>query len=366
MDSPLRNGNSESKPITVDDDDDERKPAPLKCASPAPAPAVLPPLEEERPRVDCVCGEAEGEEEPACPAAARPALRPLHVRALHHALLPGVNGTRAPREPHRFAVRAPARPDDASLFASVVPLYNYSDYADDYCVKNLARVPLCAHLPWTEFAPAPPDAPPPPSPPPLRPYPDPEPETDETLPCAPAHASPARPDTPDAPHAPRVEVKAEYERPKIEPEMMSLPNLEPSERLKAPILSAEDVTQFGEPRRDVEAAKEFVAASPEHRTVEKTKAEHVDGRALYALCEEALRRAPYRYEQSACAPVLTLPAPPAPAEEAEAALERALADAAAATERDALGRPVRPALFAEWHECARLGDLVALPYVVID
>uniref|UniRef100_A0A2A4JA35 Mediator of RNA polymerase II transcription subunit 26 n=1 Tax=Heliothis virescens TaxID=7102 RepID=A0A2A4JA35_HELVI len=61
----------------------------------------------------------------------------------------------------------------------------------------------------------------------------------------------------------------------------------------------------------------------------------------------------------AAAPVL-----PRAALESDAALAAALE--AADSGRDELGRPARPERFAEWHECARLGELVALPYVVID
>lgn len=83
---------------------------------------------------------------------------------------------RAPLFPHRFAVRPAADPEREGLFASVVPLYKYSDYADDYCAKNMSRVPLCRHLPPAHFAPAPPSPPRAPSPPPPRPYPiDPDP-----------------------------------------------------------------------------------------------------------------------------------------------------------------------------------------------
>ncbi|CAH0731490.1 unnamed protein product, partial [Brenthis ino] len=375
VDSPLRNGSSEPK---------QMKPEPEP--EPKPEPVVLPPLEEEREWVECTCGEVQGEEDQGsedCPAAVRGALLPLHVRALHNAFLPGINGTRAPVEPHRFAVRPPTRPDQPDLFSSVVPLYKYSDYADDYCVKNLSQIPICSHIPWTEFAPSPPPPPPPPSPPPLRPYPLPDPTEVADPPLDDLSADiKSDPDAKsidsaddtmeEAPEA-KVKVKVEYERPKVEAEMVSLPNLEPSERLKAPILSAEDVTQFGEPRACADVEKEFVAASPEHRTVERTKAEvDVDGgRALCELCAAALRRVPYSYADSASAPVVTLPRVcerdgACERDDAAAALRDALVAAAADTARDELGRPARPSHFAEWHECARLGDLVALPYVVLD
>ncbi|KAJ0171042.1 hypothetical protein K1T71_013241 [Dendrolimus kikuchii] len=42
------------------------------------------------------------------------------------------------------------------------------------------------------------------------------------------------------------------------------------------------------------------------------------------------------------------------------------AGAGAAPGRDEFGRPVRPSNFTEWHECAKLGSLIALPYVVLD
>ncbi|XP_069362460.1 uncharacterized protein [Maniola hyperantus] len=343
VESPLRNGSSEPK----------HEPAPK------PEPFVLPPLEEEREWADCTCGD---EEWPDCPAAVRNALRPLHVRALHNALLPGLNGTRAPAEPHKFAVRPPTLPDRPDLFASVVPLYNYSDYADDYCVKNMYRVPLCTHIPWTTFAPPPPSPPPPKSPPPLRPYPSPTHQSDDIkLESLENLSEPCK----------EIEEKA---IPKVECEMVGIPNLEPSERLKAPLLSIEEEKQFNsEPRIVTEVVKQFVCESPEHRTVERTK-EDIDGQMLYSLCEKASNAVPYTYSQAASAPIVTLPPLPEiegscePPKEIEASetLEKALDESAENTSRDEMGRPVRATLFAEWHECARLGDLIALPYVVID
>lgn len=345
VDSPLRNGGTEPK----------HEP------EPKPEPIILPPLEDEREWAECTCGEEMSE---ACPAAVRTALRPLHIRALHNALLPGINGTRAPAEPHKFAVRPATLPDQPDLFNSVVPLFKYSDYADDYCVKNMARVPLCTHIPWTSFAPQPPSPPPPKSPPPLRPYPSPlREDTEVKLECTETE--------------PEAKVKEEPEEKPvvtIEAEMVGVPNLEPSERLKAPLLSVEDEKQFNaEPRVSVKVEKQFVSVSPEHRTVERTK-EDLDGQKLYELCGTALRAVPYTYDQAASAPVVTLPAMPEvegsceTEREVEACevLEKALQEAEEGTSRDELGRPVRPARFAEWHECARLGDLIALPYVVID
>ncbi|XP_039760921.1 pollen-specific leucine-rich repeat extensin-like protein 1 isoform X2 [Pararge aegeria] len=346
IDSPLRNGGTEPK----------------QEPEPKPEPIILPPLEEEREWADCTCEEEESDN---CPAAVRTALRPLHVRALHNALLPGLNGTRAPVEPHKFAVRSLTLPDQPDLFSSVVPLYNYSDYADDYCVKNMARVPLCTHIPWSDFAPRPPSPPPPKSPPPLRPYPSPIHEgIDVKLES-----------TEDVPEA-KVKEKMEYAKtmPVVEAEMVGIPTLEPSERLKAPLLSIEDEKQFdSEQRVVVKVEKKFVSVSPEHRTVERTK-EDLDGRMLYSLCETAIRTVPFNYEQTAAAPIVTLPPIPEvegscdPSTEVQACetLDKALEEAAESTGRDSFGRPVPPTLFAEWHECARLGELIALPYVVID
>ncbi|OWR53132.1 Mediator of RNA polymerase 2 transcription subunit 26 [Danaus plexippus plexippus] len=356
VESPLRNGGGDSAKTKMDPEPEERE--------------EVPPLEEPRAWAECTCGEEEASAD--CPAAGRPALRPLHVRALHNVLLPGMNGTRAPLFPHRFAVRPPARDDDPTLFSSVVPLYNYSDYADDHCVKNMSRVPICERLPWTEFAPSPPPPSPPPSPPPLRPYPSPL--REEVFPDLPEPDD----DSADSSTTPNViEATSEdepREKPVIEPAMVGLAYMEPGERLKAPLLDDDDDYQLGEPRREVTVEKSFVSEPQEHRTVERTK-EDIDGRTLYGLCEAALASVPYRYSQAAAAPVLTLPQlierenePPDHVAEDEAAklLEGALETAAADPALDELGRPQRPLSFAEWHECARLGDLVALPYVVID
>ncbi|XP_041983541.1 vegetative cell wall protein gp1-like isoform X3 [Aricia agestis] len=348
--SPLRNGTDGA--VKAEPEVKEEEPV-----------EVWEPLEEEREWAECTCGD---DEDATCPAAARDPVRPRHVRALHHALLPGVNGTRAPALPQRFAVRAAADPDRPGLFASVVPLYKYSDYADDYCVKNMARVPVCAHLPWTEFAPAPPSPPPPPDPPELRPYPWPDEEPPAPAPLDPDDV-PTRSPSPELEPEPepvkRPVLKVEYPA-TVEAEAVGVPILEPSERLKAPLLSPEEAAQYGaEPARAAPATRSFACESPEHRTVERTKREEgveVDGRALCGLCAAALRAATWRYEQAAPAPVLG-----AAALADDAALNGAL-EAAYAGERDALGRPARAERFAEWHEPARLGDLVALPYVVLD
>ncbi|XP_049881780.1 uncharacterized protein LOC126377846 isoform X2 [Pectinophora gossypiella] len=349
VDSPLRNGGG------------SRPPSPMPPSPPPAAP--LPPLEDERPVVDCTCGK--DEEDAACPAAARLGVLPYHVLALHHAYLPGVNGTRAPTHPHQFAVRKLTDPERPDLFTSVVPLYKYSDYADDYVVKNMSRVPLCTHLPWTEFAPPPPDPPPPPSPPPLRPYPvdtdDVKQEIEDEESQDSRSGDDVKSDIPEL----KKEVKVEYKC-SIEPEIVSLPNLEPSERLKAPLLSTEDATQFGEGAPvPMDVADEFKCEQRDHRTVERTKVE-LDGRTLYALCETALTSVPYTYAQTSQAPVVTLPREVEGAADGPQVLQAALGAAAADSPVDQLGRPPRPHQFTEWHECAKLGDLIALPYVVID
>lgn len=328
--SPLRNGGPSPQP-------------PSRLPTPSPPRS---PLEEPRDYGECFC---DSEPTDFCSAAVRDEVRPRHVHALHHALLPGVNGTRAPVYPHRFAVRPAEDPEREGLFASVVPLYKYSDYADDYCAKNLSQVPLCAHLPWTEFAPPPPDPPPPPSPPPLRPYPVDEPK-----------------ETPDDDEEESVDVKLEIKREpemkeeiEVEAEMVGVPTLEPSERLKAPLLTPEDETQFGASQRGGPlAARHFATEPPQHRTVARTKAEPGGGAALVAACRAAAAAAPAGYAQLLPAPQLARPALAA-----DAALAAALR---ADGPRDPLGRPARPQRFAEWHECASLGSLVALPYVVID
>ncbi|XP_045539643.1 translation initiation factor IF-2-like [Papilio machaon] len=325
--SPLRNGSSEPG---------RGAPPPARPASPLPPRS---PLDEElaAERETCTCEE---EAQETCPAASRRRTAPLHVLALHNALLPGVNGTRAPLHPHQFAVRKLADHERPGLFTSVVPLYKYSDYADDYCVKNLSRVTLCKHIPVHEFAPPPPDIPAPPSPPSPRPYPVDE-ETEA-------------PEIENEPECVKTEVM-EYECPEVQPEMVSVPSLEPSERLKAPLLSVEDERQFGaEPVVKMEVEEQFVSEPQEHRTVERTK-EELDGKGLYALCQRAMDAIPYSYAQAASAPVLSLSAV-----EQGATLEEV--DSCP----DELGRPQRAPRFAEWHECARLGDLIALPYVVID
>lgn len=333
--SPLRNGGTTPRP-----------PSP----EPEPAPP-LSPLEEPREELHCTCDEFEHEQCPLRAAHVAP-VQPRHVHALHHALLPGLNGTRAPPLPQRFAVRAAPHPTEPDLFASVVPLYKYSDYADDYCVKNMSRVPLCSHLPWTQFAPPPPDLPPPPEPPPLRPYPPIDPD-----PAEPGDGD-AESDETDVKPDVKPDVKREPEElPIVEAEPVGVPTLEQSERLKAPLLSPEEESQLGVPRRGPESPpRQFAAAAPQHRSVPRTR---TDGASLLAAAGDAAARAPYTYAQLAGAAVL-----PRAALDSDAALEAALA--AAPDERDALGRPARPARFAEWHECARLGELVALPYVVLD
>lgn len=280
------------------------------------------------------------------------------MHALHHAYVPGVNGTRAPAVPHKFAVRPVEDPERPGLFTSVVPLYKYSDYADDYCVKNLSRVQLCTHLPWTSFAPPPPDLPPPPEPPPLRPYPEPEPEPVERDEAA---------DDPDV----KSEIKREpvKEEIEVEAEMVGVPTLEPSERLKAPILMPEDETSFGVAARCGPAcADQHAAGAPQHRSVPRTRGSPdrtapdepaTGGAALVQAARAAWAAAPCGYDVLAAAPVLARAAL-----EDDAALSTALSDVP--DERDALGRPAPAHKFSEWHECAALGSLVALPYVVID
>ncbi|CAH1643857.1 unnamed protein product [Spodoptera littoralis] len=321
--SPLRNGGTTPRP-------------PSPCASPAPP---LSPLEEPREELQCTCEEFEHEQ---CPlrAALGARVRPRHVHALHHALLPGLNGTRAPPLPQRFAVRAAPHATDPDLFASVVPLYKYSDYADDYCVKNMSRVPLCTHLPWTEFAPPPPDLPPPPEPPPLRPYPPIDPEPAEASEDAEQDEVDVKPDVKREPKE-HTEVEAEM----VERETEGAPAVGRGE------------SQLGVARREAESpARQFAAAAPQHRSVPRTRAEPA---SLLADATAAASLAPFSYAQLDGASVL-----PRAALASDAALAAALA--AAPAERDGLGRPARAARFAEWHECARLGELVALPYVVLD
>lgn len=305
------------------------------------------PLEEAREYHVCTCGE---EAEEGCPAADERVVRPRHVHALHHAHVPGVNGTRAPPLPHRYAVRPAEDPERPGLFSSVVPLYKYSDYADDYCAKNLSQVQLCSHLPWTSFAPPPPDLPPPPEPPPLRPYPEPDPEPvdqDED-----AEESDVKPEIKREPV-----VKEEIE---VEAEMVGVPTLEPSERLKAPILMPEDEKSFGVTvRADSAAVEQHATAAPQHRSVPRTKEELPGGAALVAAVRAASAAVPYSYSQLLAAPVLSRDVL-----QSDSALAAALTPPDSS--RDALGRPARAHKFAEWHECARLGALVALPYVVID
>ncbi|KAJ8705207.1 hypothetical protein PYW07_011034 [Mythimna separata] len=331
VDSPLRNGSTTPRP-------------PSPPASPV---APMSPLEEPREYHPCTCGDAPDD---ACPAAATLAVRPRHVHALHHAHVPGVNGTRAPALPHRFAVRAPEHPERPGLFSSVVPLYKYSDYADDYCAKNMSQVTLCAHLPWSSFAPPPPDLPPPPEPPPLRPYPEPEPEPNET--GEDAEEEDVKPEVKREPA-----VKEEIE---VEAEMVGVPTLSASERLKAPILMPEDEKSFGVTvPTDSAAVEQHATAAPQHRSVPRTKEPLPGGAALVAAVRAASDAVPYRYEEFLCAPVL-----PRSALRSDSELDAALVSAD--TARDALGRPVPARKFAEWHECASLGELIALPYVVID
>lgn len=293
---------------------------------------------------------------------------PLHVRALHHAYLPGINGTRAPPHPHQFAVRKAENEDHPGLFSSVVPLYKYSDYADDYCVKNMSKVPLCTHLKWTDFAPDPP------SPPPFKPHPTPRPYPFEDLENVKiklelkeevkVSESPEQMDVED------VEITlTSYVCPKIEAEMVSVPVLEPSERLKAPILTNEEKslvikceTQETTVKviSDVEKS-DFISNETDHRTVERTKVSDLDGRTLYETCGMARDSIRYNYSQTSSTPVVTLPL-----EVSEAAVVLDSALESVTTESDAFGKPARSSNFTEWHECAMLGDLIALPYVVID
>ncbi|XP_061724864.1 proteoglycan 4-like isoform X1 [Cydia pomonella] len=317
--SPLRNGGASPRP-----------------PSPAPRPPPAP-LEDPREPRDCTCG---AEPDERCPAARRAPVLPVHVHALHHAHLPGINGTRAPLHPHQFAVRKLTDPDKPDLFTSIVPLYNYSDYADDYCVKNMSRVPLCTHLPWTEFAPAPPELAPAPDPPPIRPYPVDEPGPE------------VKPEVED-------DEQEDKSREDMEVDAKEEVKVEPSERLKP---TDETVLKVIKCESASEVPDEFASEQKDHRTVEKTKSA-LDGQALYDTCQSALRSIEYSYGQTFAAPTVTLPEEAA---EVSDALEAALSAAAEATERDGRGRPSRSGAFAEWHECARLGELVALPYVVID
>lgn len=231
----------------------------------------------------------------------------------------------------------------------------------------MSRVPLCTHLPWTQFAPPPPSPPPLPPPPSPRPYPfdttplqvKEEPKEEETAEDV---------DSADVPMEDLEESITTYMCPKIEAEMVSVPKLEPSERLKAPILSAEDeVLVLKEPSEckvTVDVESDFVSEPQEHRTVERTKARcDIDGRTLYALCETTRTAVPFDYAQTSATPVVTLPLDET---EAVTALDESLAAVEESTERDEFGRPLRPTNFTEWHECAQLGDLIALPYVVID
>lgn len=276
-------------------------------------------------------------------------------RQLKDIFITGINGTRAPPHPHQFAVRKPTDPEKPGLFTSIVPLYKYSDYADDYCTKNMSKVPLCTHLPWTEFAPSPPDLHPPKSPPPLRPYP-----IEET---------PIKEEMPD-PENEETSVGSDEEKyvkdisPKVEAEMVSVPNLEPSERLKAPILSPEEETHFtkNEGTLKMEVADSFETKHLDHRTVERTK-ENLTGQDLFNMVRQTADDIPCDYDQIYSTPVVTLPEDEYTAIET---LEEAMNRAEAETERDDLGRPLRPTNFTEWHECTRLGELIALPYVVID
>lgn len=209
----------------------------------------------------------------------------------------------------------------------------------------MSRVPLCTHLPWTEFAPQPPEPPPPPSPPPMRPYPIEE---------------PAEEIKEEIEEEAGIDTKVDYKCP-IEAEMVGVPNLEPSERLKAPLLSTEEVKQFGVTvLTKVDVTDNFKSEQQDHRTVERTKVD-LDGRTLVSMCESAKESVPYTYSQTSSAPVVTLPE-----DDGADVLESTLKSAEAESSIDELGRPPRPTLFTEWHECAKLGDLIALPYVVID
>lgn len=220
-------------------------------------------------------------------------------------------------------------------------------------MKNMSRVPLCSHLPWTEFAPRPPSPPPPASPPPIRPYPIDEVKEEPTVKSENSRDS-------EATNCSDIQEDIETV---IEAEMVSIPNLEPSERLKAPILMDEE-TQFSKeiavPEK-MEVVEDFEVKHEDHRTVERTK-EEFNGQALYDMVTWTKDAIPYDYTQMAIAPVITLPEEPV---EAGSALEEALKQSEA-TERLTFDRPPRPDNFAEWHECAKLGELIALPYVVID
>ncbi|CAH4032775.1 unnamed protein product [Pieris brassicae] len=343
VDSPLRNGESEAP----------REPQWL-----------LEPLEDEREWAPCICDPDVGPD-PACPADSPTIVQPEHVHALHHAFLPGVNGTRAPLHPHKFAVRPSIDPNDPSLFATVVPLYNYSDYANDFCVKNMSRLPLCRHIPATEFAPSPPSPPPRPPPPSPRPYPI------EDIKAE---------DESSSPSLMKTESEMEID---IKPEINERLKPSPTQNVdKQPTIEVKEIKE--------EPQQQFSVTSPGHRTVERTKENNeglsdpiedkmdldvkeekvvqkvlesptfnLDGRTLYENCVSCVNSVPFRYENASCAPVLTFPR-----EDVSDSVNNALESIE--TERDEIGRPVKATHFAEWHECAKLGDLIALPYVVID
>ncbi|XP_038219341.1 mediator of RNA polymerase II transcription subunit 26-like [Zerene cesonia] len=304
VDSPLRNGSSE----------------PAAAPEPAPAPVwPLVPLEDEKEWAPCIC-DPELEPDESCPANSRTTVHPAHVVALHNAYVPGVNGTRAPLHPHKFAVRPAVSQDDPSLFANVVPLYKYSDYKEDTSDSKDAGGDVK--------------------------------EINDLI-----HTTELKEEPSDL--KTEIDIKAISDC-KVEPMDVDITfkSEDVNERLK-PAPSPEESERRIEETKEAkeEPEQKFSVTSPEHRTVERTK--DIDGRTLYEKCVSCINSVPYSYGQAANAPVLTFPT-----EDVLENVSQALDSVE--TERDELGRPVKPTHFAEWHECAMLGDLIALPYVVID
>lgn len=313
-------------------------------------------------------------------------------------------------------------PERPGLYTSVVPLYKYSDYADDYCAKNMSRVPLCTHLPWTEWAPSPPSPPRPKTPPTPRPYPiyevkkEMNGEEEETNEDNEEEIDKMDTEQVDEENKTRlqdigeeinstIEILIKGEKTKIDDKENNLSigdnnnvndlrtnvndstlinnikmennfqdadcamdmeftdeNLDDNVRLKAPS-SVDNQSDSSKCDNDIVSDKvsvesEFKSEILEHRTVERTK-DDIDGRTLYELCSNVRNAVPFEYSQVFSAPIVNLHSD-------EGVLNEAFAVSEESTERDELGRPVRPGNFAEWHECAKLGDLIALPYVVID
>ncbi|XP_050671846.1 uncharacterized protein LOC126970142 isoform X2 [Leptidea sinapis] len=342
VDSPLRNGDIETAPAAV---------------------WPLVPLEEEREWPPCTC-DPDGEPDDSCPANLRTTVHPEHVFALHHTFIHNVNGTKAPLLPHKFAVRPATHPDDSNLFSSVVPLYKYSDYADDYCVKNMSEVPLCPHLPVNEFAPSPPSPPPKPPPPSPRPYPidEPKPPEDNTNEDSETKDIDLKINVDnkmdvdmnvDIDIKAHIDIKTDVNISDIDIKPC-LTTSDVEERLKPLPVSEESVQLTAEEPVKEETEQKFSVTCPEHRTVERTKS--MDGQKLYDSCVSCIKSIPFSYGQALTAPVL-----PSDLSNVDCSLI-----STSETERDSLGRPLREDQFAEWHECAMLGDLIALPYVVID